>query len=334
MVVSAILSPGMPISAYLCQTTTRPGSRLRLALEYPSLPGGIGCLALHEDGSTVRSIGSGNLGLRAVWRWRLLSSGLRVLPDFLIIGAMKSGTSSLFHHLTQHPELVPAFEKEIHYFDQDDASFAGPTGSLARYRSHFPIKAMIPARSLVYEATPKYLCHETSARRISEVVPNARMVLTLRNPSDRAISHYFHTQRNRPDPESLHAAMCEDVDRCRSLGRSDVAASKPIDYTSYVGRGIYRPQIERFLEYFDRTDLHVIEGERFFEDPRPVLANLFEFLGIRSDVPIRDLAAQNVSQRDQLVWPRTRAVLDEFFRPHNERLFELLGTRYDWNQAE
>ena len=300
----------------------------------PRFSGVAGRRPRYGIGSGMASIDSNNLLRTALWQWRLLSAGLRVLPDFLIIGAMKSGTSSLFHHLTQHPELVPAFRKEVHYFDQDEASFGGPTGNLAWYRSHFPLKAMTPSRSLVYEATPKYLCHETSARRIAEVVPHARMVLTLRNPSNRAISHYFHTPSNPPDPESLHAAMCEDVDRCRSLGRSDVAASKPIDYTSYVGRGIYRPQIERFLEYFDRTDLHVIQGERFFEDPGPVLANLFAFLGVRSDVPIRDLAAQNVSQRDQLVWPRTRAVLDEFFRPHNERLFEFLGTRYDWNQAE
>ncbi len=281
----------------------------------------------------MASIGSDNIGRTAVRRWRLLSAGLRVLPDFLIIGAMKSGTSSLFHYLTQHPELVPAFEKEIHYFDQDEASFGGRTGALAWYRSHFPIKAMIPSRSLVYEATPKYLCHETAARRIAAVVPNARLVLTLRNPSDRAISHYFHTRCNPPDPESLHAAMCEDLARCASLGVTGGDASGTPDYTSCVGRGVYRPQIERYLERFDRQDLHVIDSERFFEDPGPVLSSLFEFLGVRADVPIRDLAARNVSKRDKRVWPRTRALLDDYFRPHNERLFELLGERYDWNDA-
>ena len=281
----------------------------------------------------MKSIGSDNLGRTAVWRWRLLSAALRVLPDFLIIGAMKSGTSSLFHYLTQHPELVPAFEKEIHYFDQDESSFGGRTGDLAWYRSHFPIKAMIPPRSLVYEATPKYLCHETAARRIAEVVPNARLVLTLRNPSDRAISHYFHARCNPSDPGSLHAAMCEDVDRCASLGVTEGDASGTTDYTSYVGRGVYRPQIERYLERFDRRNMHVIDGDRFFADPGPVLSSLFEFLGVRPDVLIRDLAARNVSKRDKRVWPRTRALLDDYFRPHNERLFELLGERYDWNEA-
>jgi len=281
----------------------------------------------------LASIDSRNIGRTAVWRWRLLSAGLRVLPDFLIIGAMKSGTSSLFHYLTQHPELVPAFEKEIHYFDQDEASFGGRTGALAWYRSHFPIKAMIPSRSLVYEATPKYLCHETAARRIAAVVPNARLVLTLRNPSDRAISHYFHDRSNPADPESLHVAICEDLARCASLGVTGGDASGTADYMSYVGRGVYRPQIERFLGLFDRRNMHVIDGERFFADPGPVLSSLFEFLGVRADVPIRDLAARNVSTRDKRVWPRTRALLDDYFRPHNERLFELLGERYDWNDA-
>ena len=263
----------------------------------------------------------------------MLSAGLRVLPDFLIIGAMKSGTSSLFHYLAQHPELVPAFEKEVHYFDQDDASFGGGTGGLGWYRSHFPIKVMIPPRSLVYEATPKYLCHEASARRISEVVPDARLVLTLRNPTDRAISHYFHTPSNRPDPESLHAAMCDDLARCASLGTTGGDASGSPDYTSCVGRGVYRPQIERYLERFDRSSMHVIDGERFFADPAPVLSSLLEFLGVQVDVPFRDLVAQNVSKREKRVWPRTRDLLDDFFRPHNERLFDLLGERYDWDDA-
>lgn len=275
-----------------------------------------------------------NIGQGAVWRWRLHSAALRVLPDFLIIGAMKSGTSSLFHHLAQHPELVPSFRKEIHYFDQDDASFGGRTGSLAWYRSHFPIKVMIPSRSLVYEATPKYLCHEKSASRIAHVVPSARLVLSLRNPADRAISHYFHDPCNPPDPESLHAAMSKDVERCATFEATGDDVSDSRDYTTYVGRGIYRPQMERFLEYFDRSDLHVIQGERLFENPGLVLTDLFDFLGVRSDLPIKDLAAQNTSQRDKRVWPRTRQLLNDFFRPHNERLFELLGTRYDWDQPE
>ena len=124
--------------------------------------------------------------------------------------------------------------------------------------------------------------------------------------------------------------MSKDVTHCEAFGATGDEASGTPDYTSYVGRGIYRPQIERFLKYFDRTNLHVIESQRFFETPAPVLADLFEFLGVRSDVQIRDLAARNVSKRKQLVWPRTLKLLDDFFRPHNERLFELLGTRYYW----
>ena len=246
---------------------------------------------------------------------------------------MKSGTTSLFHCLSQHPELVPAFRKEVHYFDRN-VYFGGRIANLSWYRSHFPIRAMIPSRSLVYEATPKYLCFEPSAKRISEAIPNARLVMSLRNPSKRAISHYFHTRCTPPDPESLHVAMSEDVTHCEAFGATGDEASGTPDYTSYVGRGIYRPQIERFLKYFDRTNLHVIESQQFFETPAPVLADLFEFLGVRSDVQIRDLSARNVSKRKQLVWPRTLKLLDDFFRPHNERLFELIGKRYDWNWAE
>jgi hypothetical protein len=233
----------------------------------------------------------------------------------------------------EDPELVPAWEKEIHHFDQDEETFRGTQGKPNWYRSYFPIRATMPRGSLTYEATPKYLCHASSAERISEALPAARLIVLLRNPSERAISHYFHTPTNRADPASLHAAMLDDVARCAPLGKPGDGASAFPDHTSYVGRGVYRPQIERYLDHFDRRDLHVINSERFFEDPGPVLSSLFAFLGVRADHTITDLAARNVSTRDKRAWPRTRAVLDDYFRPHNERLFEMLGTRYDWNEA-
>ena len=278
--------------------------------------------------------GLGDIRRTVAWRSRRLTAGLRALPDFLIIGAMKSGTSSLFHYLTQHPQLAPAWKKEVHYFDQDDATFGSAQCDPDWYRSHFPIRATMSNQSLAYEATPMYLCHAESARRISEAVPGARLIILLRNPSERAISHYFHTPTNRADPESLHSAMVADLEHCASLGNPAGSSSTLPDYTSYVGRGVYRPQIERYLEHFDRRNLHVINSERFFKDPAPVLESVFDFLGVQFDQPIEDLAARNVSQRDNRAWPQTRAVLDAYFRPHNERLFELLGTRYDWNDAD
>ena len=280
----------------------------------------------------MASSGRGSIGRKVTWR--RLSASLRTLPDFLIIGAMKAGTSSLFHYLAQHPQLVPSREKEIHHFDQDEEAFRSTQGDPNGYRSHFPIRATMPRGSLSYEATPKYLCHASSAERIADALPAVKLIVMLRNPSERAISHYFHTPTNPADPESLHAAMLGDVEQCASLGKTGEGASAFPDHSSYVGRGVYRPQIERYLDHFDRRDLHVINSEQFFGDPSPVLSSLFGFLGVRTDHPITDLAARNVSKRDKRVWPRTRAALDDYFRPHNERLFELLGTRYDWNQAE
>jgi hypothetical protein len=282
----------------------------------------------------MKSTGHENLGRKVAWRCRRLSAGLRALPDFLIIGAMKSGTSSLFHHLAQHPHLLPSKKKEVHYFDQDESTFDGSQVTTSWYRSHFPIRATMSPGSMTYEATPKYLCHQSSAKRIAKLIPGARLIIMLRNPSDRAISHYFHTRTNSADPESLHSAMLEDMRRCSTLESSAGATTHHADYTSYVGRGLYLPQIERYMDHFGRQDIHVINSERYFADPGPVLSCLFEFLGVRSDFPITDTTARNVSRRDKRAWPRTRAVLDDYFRPHNERLFEILGTRYDWNDAD
>jgi hypothetical protein len=105
------------------------------------------------------------------------------------------------------------------------------------------------------------------------------------------------------------------------------------DYTSYVSRGLYHKQIENYLACFDRHKLFIINSEELFDNPGNIFPGVFEFLGIRTDIVINELAARNVSKRRKHVWPPTRKILDEFFRPHNEDLFTFLGKRYEWQRA-
>ena len=271
---------------------------------------------------------------KIAWRCRLISAPLRALPGFLIIGAMKSGTSSLFHYLAQHPQLIPAKKKEVHFFDR--AGSARPQErevSVNWYRSHFPLRTTMRRNSMTYEATPKYICYPSAAKQISEINADMKLILMLRDPAERAISHYFHSKRNRGDPTSLHATMTREVERLSPGPESKAVNADNLDYTSYVGRGLYRQQIDTYLSHFHRRRMFIINSEEFFLNPRLSFPRLFQFLGIRADVNIEDLTARNVSLRKREVWPRTRMLLREFYKPHNEELFALLGSRYDWNDA-
>ena len=248
---------------------------------------------------------------------------------------MKSGTSSLFHAMAQHPQLVPAKKKEIHYFDDGEAQKTeAPERSLNWYRSHFPLRNMMGKASMTYEATPKYICHPSAAKRIHDLRPDMKLILLLRDPTERAISHYLHSSKNSLDAELLHATMEEEIRLLAPAGGLPTDASAVPDYTSHVGRGLYQKQIDHYLAYFDRNRIFIINSEEFFDDPRTTLSALFEFLKIQTDHSITDLAPRNASKRPKQAWPRTRELLRSFFKPHNEDLFAFLGRRYDWNEAE
>ena len=118
--------------------------------------------------------------------WRSATAPVRTLPDFLIIGAQKCGTSFLYRFLVKHPHVKSAFVKEVHYFD---LNFAKGNNW---YRSNFPLQVRNTRTYITGEASPYYLFHPHAARRASMVVPDAKLLILLRNPVDRAHSHYQH----------------------------------------------------------------------------------------------------------------------------------------------
>ena len=156
------------------------------------------------------------------------------------------------------------------------------------------------------------------------------MIALLRNPTGRAISHYFHELRRDREPLPISEAMQQEDKRLASALETGAYDSDAFVHYSYKRRGLYREQIERYLERFPRSQLLVISSEGFFEAPRPSLARTFEFLGVDADYEVRDLAPRNVHQRLREVDGSVREELDDFFRPHNEALYELLDQDLGW----
>jgi Sulfotransferase domain len=232
------------------------------------------------------------------------------LPDFVIIGAQKGGTSFLYYLLTRHPLVEPAARKELHFFDKPER-FANGAGW---YRRCFPRSAWKDGRrSITGEATPSYLFDPPVAERMAEIVPKARLITLLRNPIDRAYSHYQMQVKRGTEPRTFEEAIEQQ-------------------HSSYVSRGIYVDQLLRWFEFFSKEQMLILKSEDFFERPVEILKVVLTFL----DLPDWQPDASDLQQRrhtgayKQKMDPSTRRRLEAYFEPYNQRLYECLDVDFGW----
>jgi len=257
-----------------------------------------------------------------------LTGPLRGLPSALIIGAQKGGTTSLFNYLVRHPDVLAPYAKEIHYFDLHYHR------GLRWYRGHFPFSRRLLDGTLTLDASPYYLAHPQVPRRAFQLLPHVKLVALLRNPVDRALSHYQHEVRG--GRESLSLAEALDREAERMAGEEERLARDPGYYSynhhrySYTLRGRYLDQLQRWTEHFPRSQLLVIQSERFFRDPAGVTAEVHEFLGQRPHRLDRYKPFLQGSYEREMS-PALRRRLTDYFAPHNARLYEWLGLEFDWS---
>jgi hypothetical protein len=281
---------------------------------------------------------AGEKGLRAlklVARRGLLATGRwSMLPDFLIIGAQKAGTSSLYRYLTGHPDFARAFMKEVHYFDRHYDR--GPLW----YRSHFPLRLRgrfherVRGRRLITgEATPDYLFDPRIPARVRELVPHARLIVLLRDPVSRALSHYHHQRRRGRESKSFAEAVERDESRLdaeEDRMRADPGYySYAWDHFGYVRRGHYVRHLARWLEVFPRDQLLVLEAETFFQRTAEVYGRVLDFLGL-PNARTRSFPVYNTGSYEP---PESRVLerLRDGYRASNEQLYNLLGQRFSWD---
>ncbi len=258
-----------------------------------------------------------------------------MLPDFLLIGAAKAGTTTLHAWIADHPHVVPSTTKEVHYFDY--SFYRGDDW----YRSHFPRTADRRAFALEHgrgfltgESSPTYLSHRWAPGRIARALPEVRLLLALRNPVDRAYSQYQMSVREGLDDLSFEDALAQEEDRLlpeiRRSRRDRHHTSLPLAKHSYLHRSHYDQQVERWLALFARERLHVVRAEDLAATPVKALAGVYAFLGLP---PHRsaDLPHLHTASYEPMA-PATRAWLVDYFRPRNERLSELLGFDVDWDR--
>jgi hypothetical protein len=247
----------------------------------------------------------------------------------LIIGAQKAGTSSLHAWLSEHPQILPPFEKEVHFFDDGNQPAQNNfEKGLPWYKAHFPLA--LADQNITFETSPLYLFHPLAAQRIKATLPKARLLIVLRNPVDRAISHYFHSVKNTVEPLPLEEALEKEESRLMQESRSGEYSGLSLVRHSYKARGRYAEQIKRYLDHFSREQLLIVESEQLFADPVACLSDIFEFAGVDSDFSPTKLAARNVSTNRDEVSDATYTSLSTYFEPHNQELYQLIGKKFNW----
>jgi hypothetical protein len=256
---------------------------------------------------------------RALVLVRSPSSSRRVLPDYLVIGAQRAGTTFLYSLLADHPYVVPPATKEVHWFD---LNFWRPT---SWYRAHFPLLSELyhatdrpEVRAITGEASSYYCFHPAVPERVARTLPHAKIIMLVRNPTERAISQYYHSVEHGFERLSLTDALAAEPERL--AGQEDRLVSPRTrslahDRFSYMARGCYLDQLGRWRRWIPEERLLVMPSRDLFLDPQAAFDRICAFLGIPGH-RLTELPPRNAVKRGTVA-PADRAYLDRHFADHN-----------------
>ena len=261
---------------------------------------------------------------------------LHTTPDFYIIGFAKCGTTSLFEYLISHPNVHPPKGKEIDFFDRLYSR------GINWYKVGFPFKiqkffdtVFLRKKFLTGEATPRYIEHPHAINRIKEITPNAKFIILLRNPIDRAHSHYTMIYRRNSESSSFVDAIENEKERItepfnKMLNDSNYYSDIYFRH-AYLHRGIYVDKIKRWMEVFPKEQFLIIQSEEFFKNPSKIYNDVLEFLGL---IPfsIGEFKIKGKVNKNRNIDDDFRNELVEYFKPHNKRLYDFLGKSFDWEK--
>jgi hypothetical protein len=268
--------------------------------------------------------------------WGRLTARSRMLPTFLISGAQRCGTTSMYKTLTEHPQVLPAvLHKGVHYFDTNFDR------GLDWYRAHFPTETAARKRAdtagdrvITGESSPYYMFHPLAGRRIAATLPDARMIILLRDPVERAYSAFTHESARGHDDQPFATAL--ELEETRLAGEEERIIADPSyvsfdhQHHAYVRRGRYVDQLERLEREIGRDRMLVIDSGDLFEAPEPVFDRVCDFLGLEAWQPARfeqHNARPRSSMDDDL-----RRTLAKGYEEDDERLGVWLGRTPSWRR--
>ncbi|MFG2076587.1 sulfotransferase family protein [Nonomuraea maritima] len=266
------------------------------------------------------------------------TAGSRMLPSFLIVGAQRCGTTSLYRALAQHPLLrKPVLHKGVHYFD------VAYDRGLRWYRAHFPLQvgaALLARRyggpAQAYESSPYYLFHPLAGERIAATLPDVKLIVLVRDPVERACSAHAHELARGFETES-HLETALELEEQRLAGADELLRALPYGqhrshrHHAYRARGRYADQLDRLSALFGRDRILVLDSHRFFTAPEPVYDRVLEFLGVpHLGHPVFE--RHNGRPAPRPVPRDLERSLREHFEPYDARLTSWLGEEPSWRR--
>ena len=264
-----------------------------------------------------------------------LTGPFHVYPDFLIIGVKKGGSTSLYRNLVTHPRIEPCLTKEVDYFNR---YFRKGTNW---YRSHFPLilfkkySRKVGREFVTGEATPTYIYHPHAPKRIKKILPKVKLIVILRNPVDRAFSHYnmavLHKNENLNFDEAIENEQKRIEGEFERMENDEDYFSYNFQTYSFLQSGMYAKQLKRWLEIFPKKQFLILKSEDFNQNPQIIFNQVFDFLNL-PNWTVKKYKKFSLTSRNKKMDSNIRKKLIEYFKPHNQELYQLIGKNLDWDQ--
>lgn len=261
------------------------------------------------------------------------TSRWRAIPSFYLIGMSASGTSSFFMNIIKHPQIYPPVKKETRFFNSNFEK------GMSWYLANFPIKKFMKSSQITGEGTPAYMDYSYVPERIKNFTPHAKFIVLLRNPTERAFSIYNKRIQkgieNLPFEDAVKSEL--EIIKKNHYDQTSLDNSSFLDLIEgenprlYLRRSIYAPKFKNWFQIFSKPDQFIIlENEELKKFPQETYNKAFKFLGLEK-FKIKKLASFNVQKNKPLMSVSTRKLLREYFKPHNERLYKIIGKRFNWD---
>jgi len=257
-------------------------------------------------------------------------------PNFIIIGAQRCGTTSLYNYLIKHNKIFSASQKELHFFDlKFDKGEEWYQKQFGRKRFLGKIFSKNQQNEFVTgEASPYYIFHPLTPYRISKMLPKIKLIAILRNPIDRAYSHYYFEKKLGIEKLSFEEVIKEESKRLygetEKIKNNKFYNSFNHQNYSYLARGKYYDQLKIWYKLFAKEQILIICSEDFYENPNLVTNNALKFLNL----PKFDFNKKQVFNKGKYrsMNEKTRIELIEYFKPNNEKLYKFLNRNFQWDE--
>ncbi len=265
----------------------------------------------------------------------------RLLPDVIIVGNNKSASNTVFYNLIEHPQIKGSSRRENRFFD---ANYWRGTNW---YRSYFPTKSSKKkfeknnSKMLILDSSPTAFLHPYAAERMKKLLPNLKLIILFRNPTDHAYSLYHHRVRMNVEKETFENCILHDQERFEETERkwrnNEVREYSWKDLRlSYVSDGIYFNHIEKWFSLFPKENICCINVDDLAKKPIDILNKICTFLNL-PNYNFKNYVKKNVNKEDSRkptyppMNPETREKLIQFYKPHNKKLESFLNMKFNWD---